>query len=352
MNKPTVYTRPRSKWWYVSWYHSGKRTQKSCKPWGICTDTHTEDEAVQAIMFRLGLSSVPGLAQENGTKDLAWFRTYLQRRLNRESKRKGTVYLYLDSIDRLTALFGSSWLISDIKRTAVGRLQDAMIAQGISPAYINLTCRHIRAAFNRLVKDEFLDKNPFQGFEKLRESNNGKPLHLKPDEVNRFLAAVRNIDREDLRRLIPIYLFTGRRRTEILNTPRWKVDLNHMLMSVKNVKDRGHTEQMLDIPEAIQDDIRWLMEQNSSDYPFRVCRPNTLTRRVKECMRAADLPEEYHLHTLRHTFVTLAPQSGENIWKVKEWLGHSTVLVTEGYAHDHPSGGISLGVEHMHTGKV
>jgi integrase len=57
---------------------------------------------------------------------------------------------------------------------------------------------------------------------------------------------------------------------------------------------------------------------------------------------AAGLLDEYHLHSLRYTFVSWALNRGENIWKIKEWLGHSTLMVTEVYAHNKPEGEINL----------
>jgi integrase len=38
-------------------------------------------------------------------------------------------------------------------------------------------------------------------------------------------------------------------------------------------------------------------------------------------------------HTLRHTFASWLVQSGEDIYTVKELMGHSTITMTERYAH-------------------
>ncbi|MFC1552773.1 tyrosine-type recombinase/integrase [Candidatus Latescibacterota bacterium] len=62
-------------------------------------------------------------------------------------------------------------------------------------------------------------------------------------------------------------------------------------------------------------------------------------------MRAAGLSEDYHLHTFRHTFVSKVLRDGENILKLKEWLGHSSVKVTEVYVHDKPQGAVEINVK-------
>ena len=39
------------------------------------------------------------------------------------------------------------------------------------------------------------------------------------------------------------------------------------------------------------------------------------------------------LHILRHTCASHLGQRGVNLYVVKEWLGHSSIKVTERYAH-------------------
>ena len=38
-------------------------------------------------------------------------------------------------------------------------------------------------------------------------------------------------------------------------------------------------------------------------------------------------------HTFRHTFATMLAQKGVSLWKIKDWMGHSSITVTEIYAH-------------------
>jgi integrase len=57
-------------------------------------------------------------------------------------------------------------------------------------------------------------------------------------------------------------------------------------------------------------------------------RDNLLKRYFKPLARAARLPEEATLYTLRHTFATLWLESGENPKVLQEILGHSRIDVT------------------------
>jgi site-specific recombinase XerD len=47
--------------------------------------------------------------------------------------------------------------------------------------------------------------------------------------------------------------------------------------------------------------------------------------------------KEFVMHALRHTTATRLIDKGIDLYTVKEWLGHSTVQVTERYAHLNPS---------------
>lgn len=56
----------------------------------------------------------------------------------------------------------------------------------------------------------------------------------------------------------------------------------------------------------------------------------------KEEIRKLGLPEELHLHSTRHTFASLLVQSGVPIYSVSKLLAHSSVQMTQVYAHLQP----------------
>jgi len=47
--------------------------------------------------------------------------------------------------------------------------------------------------------------------------------------------------------------------------------------------------------------------------------------------------EEFIIHSLRHTCATRLVNNDIDLYVVKEWLGHSSIQVTEKYAHLSPS---------------
>ncbi|MBW2312480.1 MAG: tyrosine-type recombinase/integrase [Deltaproteobacteria bacterium] len=51
-------------------------------------------------------------------------------------------------------------------------------------------------------------------------------------------------------------------------------------------------------------------------------------------LRAVGLSEYLHLHSLKHTFITLAIENGMSIRDIQRHVDHSRIAVTELYSHD------------------
>ena len=55
---------------------------------------------------------------------------------------------------------------------------------------------------------------------------------------------------------------------------------------------------------------------------LRFLTPPTFTWRFKKILKANDLPPDLNVHSLRHTFATLALQNGVDVKTVSSMLGH------------------------------
>jgi site-specific recombinase XerD len=63
-----------------------------------------------------------------------------------------------------------------------------------------------------------------------------------------------------------------------------------------------------------------------------------LSHAFKRAVRSANLENgRLHFHSLRHTFATWLVQNGVSIYEVQNLLGHSSIAVTQVYAHLAPS---------------
>jgi len=143
-----------------------------------------------------------------------------------------------------------------------------------------------------------------------------------------------------------ISIFTGRRRSEVLSIERDDVDMKNKRFKVVNIKSEDKHKDTRGIPDEGIGDFRYFLCKNlNSPKPFNVCHPNTYTHWTKKLLREAGLSEDLHLHSLRHTFVTLAKEHGADMWDIQKYLGHSKVSTTEIYAHDNLEKALKIGLE-------
>jgi site-specific recombinase XerD len=85
---------------------------------------------------------------------------------------------------------------------------------------------------------------------------------------------------------------------------------------------------------------------------------NTFERVVKD-MKLNDGIEDKRqkivFHSMRHSFASWLAQDGENLYSVKELMGHSTLLMTERYSHlaeDNLKGAISRFEQNLNKKKA
>ena len=154
----------------------------------------------------------------------------------------------------------------------------------------------------------------------------------------------------DLQKLgILICLFTGIRLGEICGL-RWS-DVDYMNQTIKvrrtiqRVKnEKGGTTFLIDKPKT-QKSVRdipipdFLMHyfnkyrcSNLSTYVLtgtaQFTQPRTYQNRFKSYLRNSGLSEDFHFHTLRHTFASRAIELGFDPKTLSEILGHANVNIT------------------------
>ncbi len=63
--------------------------------------------------------------------------------------------------------------------------------------------------------------------------------------------------------------------------------------------------------------------------------PGHLRRSFRLALKKAHI-EDFRFHDLRHTFATTLVQSGIDLYKVQQLLGHKSPIMTQRYAHHYP----------------
>ena len=177
---------------------------------------------------------------------------------------------------------------------------------------------------------------PSIGFERLPEHNRkAKKKSLTLDEAKRFLTTLEDLKNENARRLIRILLFTGIRRSELLYIEREDVDMRAGTFQSMNIKSGDRHKVSRQIPEQVWSDFNYFMHKTGSHRPFKVCHPDTFTHWVKLALRAVGLSEDLHLHSLRHTFISLGLERGSvTVRQMQKYVDHAKLSTTELYIHD------------------
>jgi site-specific recombinase XerD len=341
-------------WWSFSLNDdTGKRVQRSGRKYGLSADL-TEEEAMRRLLAHFGVPLPPPVTVTPPVYTLGWLMEEAERRARRDGCRESTAREYRIALRHLAEMLGNETLLADVKKIHVSQFQDWLLRRGEasdakekgyrnhSAATVNKVLSTVRAAFERMVEDEVLARNPFRKFRKLAGAE--KPRHFTPEQLGRFLAVVNGCGDEPLIHYIYICVAMGLRRREVLEIRRANVDLENNRVRVQNIKRREQKERWLTIPEAVRADFRWFLHRPALE-PFAWCHPDTATHRVKRLIRAADVPETLHLHSLRHTFATLALQhGGESLLRVRDVMGHTDIKTTMGYTHSEADGGQAVGL--------
>lgn len=165
--------------------------------------------------------------------------------------------------------------------------------------------------------------------------DNARLRYLDREEEAAILKAAD--DNPIMRNLIVVLLDTGCRLSEITcTTPADVVGSQVRLIDTKNGKSRA-----VPLTTRAAAGLRWLHADAKWRGITRAVRTSAVRKQsakdwcVKEFTRIRDdavLPD-VSLHILRHTCASRLVEAGIDLYRVKEWLGHSTITMTERYAH-------------------
>ncbi len=89
-----------------------------------------------------------------------------------------------------------------------------------------------------------------------------------------------------------------------------------------------------------EDDPDALVFTSPNDSPLR--HSNFYSRVWRPAVLKADVPDNLRIHDLRHTAAAFMISEGADLLLVGQQLGHSSVTVTQRYAHLYPSAGEDL----------
>ena len=217
------------------------------------------------------------------------------------------------------------------------------IDQFISSVYVkakyaaSLYHRTLKAAFKKAVIWNYIKESPFDKIKspKVIQSH---PLFISEAE---FVLILSKTENQLLRDIFNVGFYTGMRLNEILNL-RWTwIDHHNGLITVKNsieFNTKNKKDRIIPIHPRVKNILikRYNADRNQFLFyriPGIKLNGEFISKKFKKAVRAAGLDEQYHFHTLRHSFASNLVQRGVNLYAVKELLGHSNIKTTQIYSH-------------------
>jgi len=244
---------------------------------------------------------------------------------------KGSFVQSKRSIEKFTNYLMEDVLLSDITKAQAESFILGVYSRSKHTASLYL--RNLKAAFNKAISWEHIEKNPFQGLKVVIEEN--YPVFIGVEELNRIVEKETNFM---LASIFRFAFYTGLRISEIVNLGWSDIDWENKIISVKNKNDFIlKSKRQRDLPLSnvvyeilynIRRDTGIVFHNNEERF-----RKEYVSKKFKKSVRSACLNDAIHFHTLRHSFASNLASQGVNLFVIQKLLGHKDPSVTQKYSH-------------------
>ena len=229
------------------------------------------------------------------------------------------------------------------KRKHHGRLINESTAQ----RYLSV----VSAVLSDAKRNEIIEKNPARMLDLPTPQRTVQRIPTR-GEVEKLLDALAKEPRH-YRLFFLLSMYTGCRRGELcaLQWSDFTVTQNGLLLTVSRSRSsvpgkgivEGTTKNGKSREVYLSSDLRGILlaykRRKLSPYLFtdergQLIHPDTFTKRLRKIYAAIGFPREYHLHTLRHYFVTSLLHCGVDKQTVADLVGHAdTGFLERTYCH-------------------
>jgi integrase len=193
------------------------------------------------------------------------------------------------------------------------------------------------------VKENRIERNPFQYLKELKEPPR-PDVYLTFQEINKILEASQG---HYFHSLFLVSINTGMRRGELAGLCWDKVNFQTSLMEICRLRDRNglgdrtktvKSRRFIPMNAVVKHHLQKLRIDSQSDYvfvdedgqPFDV---DHLYRDLRRFLELTQIEKQFRFHDLRHTFASHFMMNGGNIYDLQKILGHTSLEMTQRYAH-------------------
>jgi integrase len=214
----------------------------------------------------------------------------------------------------------------------IERMKKELKEQGYAPATIKHQIAILRRLFNLARKWNLYEgKNPIESV-KMPQIDNQITEFLKDKELSRLFKVLKEWPCKESSALIKFALFSGFRKGEILRLAWKEVNFEQGLITLKDPK--GGKTQTIPISTQALEVLKGLTKSSSYVFPGQQGKQKASFRKPWDKIRqAAELPNNFRFHGLRHHFASTLVSNGVDLLVVQKLLTHKDAKTTARYAH-------------------
>ena len=324
--------------WYIDYRfppgRQGKRIREKIGP-------VTKDEATIVLSTRLR-DILEGKNPELRRIKPKPFREMVTEFLERHASKRKSYSSIKDNTEILVRHFGDRTL-QEITPKAIEDFIRARLDSGVKGSTTNRQRTCLSKIFSCAIDwGYYRGENPVRRVKPFRESP-GRVRFLSADEASALVATAP----AHLKPILVCALHTGGRRREILSL-RWEDVAGDVLyFDQTNTKSGQQRELPIDgeLAAALAEQKRRRFGGGDArDYVFTWSgkRIRSVRTAFEKARKRAGLGKDVTFHTLRHTFASWFMINGGDLYRLQRYLGHSTIELTQRYAH--------LSAEHRRDG--
>jgi integrase/recombinase XerC len=194
----------------------------------------------------------------------------------------------------------------------------------------------LREYFRYLVDHGQLQASPMIGIDTPKREKNDRTA-LARDEYTAMLSYAGGNARDFA--ILQVFLQTGLRVSELVALRINDVDLVNHVLRVRAGK--GMSARSIELERKVTQAIKNYLhtrpataaEQLFINYTNEPISERGVRKIVAKYIKQAGIKKKASCHSLRHTFATAKAQQGISAYRLRDWLGHSSLETTQIYIH-------------------
>lgn len=216
-----------------------------------------------------------------------------------------------------------------------------LAVEGKEPTTRNKCLAIAKSFYKYLYSEEDIEVDNKIFLIKRAKNKHKEPLWLEQNEVNNYIKAIHC---PRTKAMVEMLCYTGMRYSELINITLDDFFNGKAIITGKGNKERqvyfGNAELQSMVYDYILKKRKKIIERTKKETNLLFINNNgnkmiaqNFIRTLKDNAKDLDRGNEMSPHKLRHSFITNALLNGEPISVVRDAVGHSSISVTNNYAH-------------------